>query len=164
MVVVAIIGIFVGTITLSIRSLGEDREIEREALRLEGLLGLLREEALMQNRDYGVVFTQSGYRFYIYDYVLMAWVPPPNERLFVDHVLPEPLDLELALEDRLVELDPMFDGPAEEDTDPEPQVLVLASGEITPFDLGLYRNFNGGRFHLEGGIDGKLAITSVGFD
>lgn len=164
MVVVAIIGIFVGTITLSIRSVGEDREIEREALRLEGLLGLLREEALMQNRDFGIVFTQTGYRFYVYDYVLAVWVPPPNERIFVDHAMPEPLELELALEDRVVELDPVFDRPVDEVENPEPQVLVLASGEITPFDLAFYRDFNSGRFRLEAEIDGELAITSVGYD
>lgn len=164
MVVVAIIGIFAGTLMLSARIISADRELEREALRLEGLLGLLREEALMQNRDYGVVFTETGYRFYVYDYALATWVPPPNERIFVDRALPEPMVLELELEERSAELEREFDAEIDEDTGPEPQILVLSTGEITPFDLGLYRDFNGGRYRLEAQIDGEIQITSVGFD
>jgi general secretion pathway protein H len=164
LVVVAIIGIFAGTLMLSMRITGAFRDLERQALRLEGLLGLLREEALMQNRDYGIVFSETGYRFYVYDYVQFAWVPPPNERIFVDYTLPRSLELELALEGRDVELAHEFNLDAEEDANPEPQVLVLSSGEISPFDVSFYRDFNGGRYHLESAIDGELKIASVGFE
>lgn len=164
LVVVAIIGIFAGTLMLSMRITGADRDLERQALRLEGLIGLLREEALMQNRDYGIVFSETGYRFYVYDYVQLAWVPPPNERIFVDYSLPEALTLELALEDRDVDLLHEFDVDIEEDANPEPQVLVLSTGEVSPFDLRFYRDFNSGRYHLEAAVDGELTIASVGFE
>lgn len=164
LIVVAIIGIFAGTLVFSMRITGADPALEREARRLEGLLGLLREEALMQNRDYGVVFSETGYRFYVFDYVVSAWVPPPNERIFVDYAVPEPLALELVLEQRDVDLDRSFDTAIDEDAGPEPQVLVLSTGEITPFDLGFYREFNGGRYRLEAAIDGELALASVGFE
>ena len=68
LVVVAIIGILAGAVVLSLGSLGNDREIEEETDRLRSLLNLLHEESLMQSRDYGVMFTATGYRFYIYDY------------------------------------------------------------------------------------------------
>src|SRR6185503_1540805 len=74
MVVVAIIGMLAGAVILSINTLGPDREIERETGRLRGLVNLLHEEALMQTRDYAVMFTRTGYRFYIYDYQQLKWV------------------------------------------------------------------------------------------
>ena len=72
LVVVAIIGIMVQAVVLSIGSLGNDRQVEQETVRLKSMFDLLREEALMQSRDYGVLFTQTGYRFYVYDYAQLS--------------------------------------------------------------------------------------------
>jgi general secretion pathway protein H len=60
LVVVTIIGIFAGAAVLSLGVVGRDREIERETLRLQSLLSLLREEALMQSRDYGLLFNAAA--------------------------------------------------------------------------------------------------------
>jgi general secretion pathway protein H len=164
MIVVVIIGIFAGSILFSMRLNGDERVLEKETLRLSGLLSLLREEALMQNRDYGIVFTSTGYRFFVYDYVQLQWFPPPNDRLFVDYTLPQQQQLELWLEDRALELDPEFDETPEEDATPEPQLLVLSTGEITPFELDFYLDPNGGRLRLTGELDGQLSVARDGFD
>ena len=74
LVVVAIIGIFVGVAVLSIGITGNDRESEHQISRLKTILDLVREEALMQNRDFGVFFSGSAYRFYTYDYQLQSWL------------------------------------------------------------------------------------------
>ena len=50
LIVVAIIGLLVQAVTLSMDVLGNDQEIEQETGRLRGLLDLLHEEALMQSR------------------------------------------------------------------------------------------------------------------
>ena len=164
MIVVVIIGIFAGSILFSMRLDGEARVLEQEALRLRGLVSLLREEALMQNRDYGVAFTTSGYRFFVYDYLQFAWFPPPNDRLFVDHTLPKEQQLDLWLEDRELELDDEFQDSPDEDNAPEPQLLVLSTGEITPFELDFYLDPNGGRMRLTGELDGKMSVARDGFD
>src|SRR5688572_13831730 len=59
LVVVAIIGLLVQAVTLSMSALGNDRELEQEAGRLGSLIDLLNEEALMQSRDYGIMFTET---------------------------------------------------------------------------------------------------------
>jgi general secretion pathway protein H len=68
MVVVAIIGIIIGAVLLSASIVGRDRDryAEQEAQRLRSLIDLLHEESLMQTRDYGVMFTETGYRFRTY--------------------------------------------------------------------------------------------------
>lgn len=162
LVVVAIIGIFVGMVVLSMRVVGSDREVEQEMLRLRSLLDLLREEALMQTRDYGVLFTAAGYRFYVYDYVQQLWVEPPDDELLAQHELAEALNLALTVEDRDLVLAPSFD--RLETEEPEPQIMVLSSGELTPFTAELSRDFTDGRFVLEVGIDGKMEITEDGYD
>lgn len=162
MVVVAIIGIMVGAVVLSLAVVGNDRQVEQEAVRLKSMFDLLREEALMQSRDYGVLFTQTGYRFYIYDYQTLAWIEPTDDRLLKEHTLRTPLNLSLTLEDRNLVLEEDFGDMELEDV--EPQVMILSSGELTPFQAAVYRNFADGRFTLTAALDGKLAIAEAGFD
>ena len=162
LVVVVIIGVFAGAAVLSLGVLGSDREIEREVFRLRTLLELLREESVMQNRDYGVLFSETGYRFYIYDSERLLWFEPIDDRFLSARLLQEPLNLGLRLEDRELTLELEFD--PESLDNPEPQVLLLASGEVTPFEVAFYRELNGGQILLTAGLDGTLEVEEVNFD
>ncbi len=195
LIVVTIIGIFAGMAVLSLGVLGNDRQIEHEALRLKSLIDLVHEQAVMQSRDYGVLFTEDGYRFYVYDYDEMKWVDPPDGDILGPHSLQQPLGMSLKLEERKLVLDtagpsagnaagasgsPLgvlpnakSDGRAERRIagttkdalkQPEPQVVILSSGEMTPFEADIYRDVAGGRFELKGGFDGKIEIKQDGFD
>jgi general secretion pathway protein H len=161
LVVVAIIGIFVGAAVLSVGVTGDDRESERQIARLKGVLDLAREEALLQTRDYGVFFSGSAYRFYTYDYGLQAWLPPTDDRLLTQHSIGEQFELALIVEDRVIVLDEEFDPDALDD--PQPQVLILSSGEMTPFEARVFRDFEGGQYILTGEVDGQTEISSRGF-
>ncbi len=109
LVVAVIITVFAGAAVLSLGVLGNDREIEREVFRLRTLLELLREEAVMQNRDYGVLFSETGYRFYIYDLERLLWFEPIDDRFLSARLLQEPLSLGLRLEDRDITLELEFE-------------------------------------------------------
>jgi general secretion pathway protein H len=164
MVVVTIIGIFAGVAVLSLGVLGNDREIKHEALRLKSLMDFVREEAVMQSRDYGVLFSPEGYRFYVYDYQQMKWIDPSDDRLLAKHELEHPLNLTLRMEDRKLVLDPERGKSAKpKANEPKPQVVILSSGEITPFQAAIYRDVAGGRYLLSGGLDGKIEIAEDGF-
>ena len=162
LVVVTIVGVFAGAAVLSLGIVGSDRGLEREALRLRSLVDLLAEEALMQSRDYGVRFTETGYRFYVYDYQRLVWLDPIGDAFLSEYRLPEGLVMALSLEDRAVVLEPGLDN--ERPAVPEPQVVILASGEVTPFEAAFYRDLNAGRFVLNAGIDGSVEISEWGFD
>jgi general secretion pathway protein H len=161
LIVVTIIGIFAGAAILSMGVAGRDRELEREALRLQSLLSLLREEALMQSRDYGLLFTATGYEFFLYDRINAAWLAPGNDHLLQPHALPAALRLDLVLEDRNVSLQPDFQAQASEA--PEPQIVLLSSGELTPFEVELYRPPRDGRYILTAELTGKLEVKQDGF-
>jgi len=162
LVVVMIIGLLVRAVTLSWDVLGNDREIEQETARLRGVIDLLHEEALMQSRDYGVMFTATGYRFYVYDYRELKWVEPPRDRLLEQHALYPQLSMALVLDGREVQLMPDFDSQDVENA--EPQVMLLSSGEVTPFTLEMTREGLDGRFELTAEIGGKLNVVQEGFN
>lgn len=162
LVVVFIIGLFAGAAVLSLNVVGDDRDLERETFRLRSLLDTLMDEAVLQTRDYGVLFTRSGYRFFVYDYQTLTWLDPVGDEFLREHRLVEPLELTLFLEDREVTLVSEYEPEAGEL--PEPQVVLLASGELTPFAAELFRDPTGGRFTLAGTLDGSLEVTRSGFD
>lgn len=156
LVVVTIIGIFVGVAVLSVGITGPDRQSEQEAFKLKSIIDLIREEALLQSRDFGILFGESSYRFYFYDYGTLAWLLPADDRLLAEHRLPEPLEFALSVEDREVVLD---DADADMREDPRPQVMVLSTGEVTPFRAQIFREFGGTRYELSAEFDGSMEIT-----
>ena len=162
LVVVAIIGMLVGAVTLSMGALGNDRGLRDETNRLRSVLDLLHEESVMQSRDYGVMFTETGYRFYVYDYREQIWVVPPTDRLLEEHALEAQLMLSLVLDGRNVPLTRDFD--SQEVENPEPQIMLLSSGEVTPFTVGVERDGIDGRFELTAALDGELTLVEKGFN
>jgi general secretion pathway protein H len=173
LVVVAIIGIFLGVAVLSTDLINFDRKIEQEAGRLSTVLTFTSEEALMQSRDYGITFYEDGYRFFVYDPNDQTWQPIEDRGPFAAHRLPDDMVLELRIEDQDVALDPYAeaagsgsggmqrDGNDEEIEIPAPQVMVFATGEMTPFDLEFLRESE----RLDPGVmlavefDGKSEIS-----
>lgn len=63
MVVIVIIAILVTMASLSLRGDRAGEQIDEEARRLTALLNLLREEAVMRNRDLGLSLSPQGYQF-----------------------------------------------------------------------------------------------------
>ena len=157
LVVVTIIGIFVGVAVLSIDITGSDRESEQEAFRLKTLVELVREESLLQGLDYGLLFTRTGYKFYYYDYERREWLLPPDDRVLVERVFPEALEMSVIVDDRDLILEPAPDLINGETG--EPQVLVLSSGEMTPFELEIFRDPLGTRHALTAEFDGEIEIS-----
>ena len=162
LVVVAIVGLLVQAAALSWRAIGNDQEIEQETARLRGIIDLLHEEALMQSRDYGLMFTETGYRFYVFDYQTLEWVEAQGDRLLQPHQLRPLLSMVLVLDGREVQLDPDFESQDLENA--EPQVMLLSSGEVTPFEIEMAREGVDGRFDLEVALDGKVTVAQEGFN
>ena len=162
LVVVAIIGLLSAAVALSWRAVGNDQEMEQETGRLRGMIDLLREEALMQSRDYGLMFTETGYRFYVFDYRELKWVEPQTDRLLEPHALRPLLSMALTLDGREVPLDPDFE--SQDIENPEPQVMLLSSGEVTPFEIEMSRDGVRGRFALSVALDGKVDVKQEDFE
>ena len=131
LVVIVIIAILFTATTLAIRGISPEELIKTEALRLDRLLQLAQEEAILKGQEYGLEFTADSYRFLLY--IENVWLPLDEDKLLRTRQLPEGMEFELAIEqiDVLIEK-----GTADEDEDDaeklRPQVFLLSSGEITP--------------------------------
>ena len=115
----------------------------------------------MQSRDYGLMFTETGYRFYVFDYRELKWVEPPADRLLEPHALRPLLSMTLMLDGREVPLDRDFESQDVENA--EPQVMLLSSGEVTPFAIEMSRYGIEGRFEMNVALDGKIDIVQRDF-
>lgn len=148
LVVVAIIGIFIGVTVLSTDLVNYERRMEQEAKRLGTILGFASDEALLQSKDFGLLICEDGYHFFIYDYDVDDWIPY-SVKPFETHMLDDDMQLALRLDDTNVVLEttdaayppnwslPLTD--ADREKMPDPQITILSSGEITPFQLEFQR-------------------------
>jgi len=151
MVVVLIVGVMVTFASLSIGSRVNEDKLETEARRAEAIIKLASEEAEAKGVEIGLRFTEGGYRLMTLD-SSRKWQDyeiggPLRRRTFQS-----PFALDLRVEGRPIVLPPELTPEQEKalaesaelksqrENDAQrmtPQVLLLSSGEITPFALQL---------------------------
>jgi len=158
-VVIVILAIMAATAMVSVGALGGDDEIQRESLRLEALMRLAGEESLMQGKDLGLYVEEDRYRFMLYSRDAKAWLPMEADRSFRERILPEGLFFSLIVEDQEVVLEA-----AGNEAEIQPQIAILSSGELTPFQLFLGREFGDLQFELAGELDGRMELSERGPD
>jgi len=147
LVVIVIVSILFTFTTLAIRSSSPEEQIKTEALRLDRLIQLAQEEAILKGEEYGLEFEPDGYRFL--SYVDFVWQPLENDRQLRRRELPQGMKIEVEIEQVEIVLESGknsqptdtgvndSDGDKDEDKDKDkeqlkPQVFLLSSGEITP--------------------------------
>jgi general secretion pathway protein H len=154
---------------LSFGILGDDRELQTEAKRFGALLEVAQDEASMQGREFGIEFMTAGYRFVEYDTLLGIWVDIPNDELLRLRVLPDNVEFELFLEGKRIQLE--LDPAELEDPDKKssrldtkvytPHLLVFSSGDATPFELHIRRDFDDKRLLLRGDALGQIEFLGA---
>lgn len=145
LMVILVVGILSSVVLLNINLGGPERQLPEEAERLSALLALASDEAVMENREYGLKVEAGGYVFLCFSEDTQRWRPCAG-RLFAAHQLPEGLELRLLTESRLrLPRKPAEERPltgnagteADSDVHIEPDLLLLSSGEATPVELEL---------------------------
>lgn len=161
MVVVVIIGIMLSFATLSIGDRAVVDKLDTEAERLEQLFRLAQEEAELKGHQLGFRYTDLRYQF------LMVspegkWVPVPEGPLR-ERLIPVPLEFALRVEDRPVP--PAQELPvavsemdANNAPQPEPQVLILSSGELTAFTLDIRAAGIDSSYRIGGTLLGRITL------
>lgn len=152
LMVLVIIGVIIGLASLAF---GDNRaaELRREAQRLQAVLNLATEEAIVKSRVLGVRVDADGYRFFILD-DNQAWLPLEHDREFAVHQLPRPLELTLLTDARAVTTSRSGEGSKE-----TPHAYFFATGELYPaFELILQHPDLDTAYRLEARIDGKVEL------
>ncbi|MFK7886198.1 MAG: type II secretion system minor pseudopilin GspH [Gammaproteobacteria bacterium] len=133
MVVVVLIGIAVTTIVVKFDFNLGPKEVREEVRRFERLFQMAWEQAQIEGRSVGIEIDQSSFSFYSYDPLQRQWVGMENDEFFKTRELPDGIYFDLRMEDKDIELQTNDDD--DTDIDISPQVLLLSSGEATPFNL-----------------------------
>ncbi len=129
-----------------------DGRLEEHAQRFLQRVQLLNEDAMLNGKDFGIWFDEEKglYRFLILS--SDGWEKMAENRYYSESDLEAEFSITLQLgsdewgdDDRLFEPGSLFDEEMFTDEEkkkpsPPPQVMVLSSGEITPFQLAFYPN------------------------
>ena len=131
LVVLLIVSIMTGVVLVNLPRFAQTDDFDTEANRLKVVLEMLRDEALVQANEYGLRPGRRGYEFYIYNERLQVW-EVLAERPFTARTLPADVSLSVRVEGHELQF-------GEDDA---PPILILSSGEITPFELRIESNLD----------------------
>ena len=160
LVVIVIISLSIAVVVVNISTGGEEELAEEEIVRLQQILSFAHEQSVIRSVEYGVRFYETGYRFMRYDEETDSWVDLSKDKLLRSRNLPQPLELDLYIEQVPVEiLESRNDEPKPKTEDEEnrlasaasdlnladqsatqlneteiikPQIFLLSSSELTP--------------------------------
>lgn len=152
MVVMVILGILISLAVLSIGTSSTSRELRDEAQRLAAVVGVLSDEAVLDSREYGLWLDDDRYRVLRYDDIGARWVATADSL----HRMPDWARLDLTLDGTPLQLAapaesdeqeapglsedapeaaPLAPGEKAMASGVQPQILILSSGELSPFSL-----------------------------
>jgi general secretion pathway protein H len=160
LVVVVIMAIVIALAILSIGTSGRDTQLDEETRRIEGLIGLLHERALLEGRDFGLRIEPAAYEFVVYEPRRDRWMTLDQEHEFRHRNLPLGLSFQLELDSQIVVIKPIDRTFAGGQAPPGPQLAIAASGEGTPFRLTLLRDGTTAKASVEGDALGKITRVS----
>ena len=124
LVVMVIIGVLAGAVSLSGAARGDGYVLREEAERFAAVLRLLADEAVQDNREYGLHISMQGYEVRAYDARDGRWRVQPD---WSPRQLPQDMQMTLNVEGAPVVL-------ADAGVDaPPPQIVLSSSAQSTPF-------------------------------
>ncbi len=127
LIVTVIIGSLASLAVLNLGGADQTRQLENEARRLHAILRMAADDAVFQAQELGLQLQENSYRVLQLDPATGRWLPLQT-RGYAEHTVPESFEMQLEVEGDVPSL---VQGKARE----EPAVLLLSSGEITPFML-----------------------------
>ena len=167
LVVLIIIGIISAVALMSFGLLGgDDRNLQRDARRLSSLIQVVNDDAVLQGRDFGLEVMLTGYRWLEHDPFLNQWFEVTDDEIMRSRQLDEGTEFELTIEEHRVLLKEEATN-TEDDEDESgrdltddylPHVLILSSGDVSPFELRLVRFADRAEVTLTMSLAGELEI------
>ena len=137
LVVIIIIGFLA---SIAVLSGGGDplRKLRQEGQRTLTVIQLAADEALLQGKEYGLRLAEDSYQVVSFDESKARW-QADDASAFNKYLLPNSITLSLESEGNKVSLEKIqnTDNTDSQDDPLKPTLLILSSGEITPFEIHL---------------------------
>lgn len=171
LVVIFVIAVFTTSVMLATGLTPKDTRLRDQAQRLVALIELAQEEALIQGRDLGLRIEPQAYEFYVFDELRQQWQAVPADDVLKPRGLEDDMRFYLMVEGREVVLgaereeqrsdnsrqDPGADGQTQAQA-VIPQIMLLGSGDLVPFELTLEGELSDEGFTLIGEADGTVRL------
>lgn len=146
LMVVLLVGIISSVVMLSVGAGGEERQLQEESDRLAALLSQAASEAIMQNQEFGLRVTDTGYVFLCLDEARQRWGACDDD-IFRERELPGGLELRVLRQASIRALPPSGEADTaassatprneEERQRVTPDLFLLSSGEASAASLEL---------------------------
>lgn len=134
----------------------QERKLEEEVKRFVSIVKLAQEEAIFSSAEYGLLVEPDNYQFYLLRE--RQWVKADRDALLRTRHIAEPIQLELEVEDQ----ESFFTHTDKKEKDKKkritPQILMLSSGELTPFEITFYIPGTDHETRVEGLITGEVKV------
>ncbi|MEJ2360634.1 MAG: type II secretion system minor pseudopilin GspH [Gammaproteobacteria bacterium] len=155
LVVLVIIGIVVSSVTLSIHTDNRGKRMETEMRRIEALLKLAKQQAVIRNESIALKVSEDSYSFEkLGD---KGWEPITNDKVFRKRMTVDGTELALKVDDLEIDFGKQQEA-AGEDKIPPPRIYILSSGEIMPFELILRTHDQSLEYRLKAEQDGTISL------
>jgi general secretion pathway protein H len=145
LLVALLMGLAASAVTLSISNAGPEQVLKKQAQRFMAATELVLDETVLSGRFVGIVVDDTQYQFVLYNEG--KWVPIEQDKMLATQQLEPGISLDLMLDGMPLmqedeDDDSWFDEPfidelsaEEKKKNPQPQILLFPSGEMTPFEL-----------------------------
>ena len=143
LVVLFVVAIMAGIAVMQLGSRDRDRQLETEARRLQHALELTRNEAVLSAEEWGLEVTADGYRFLRLEQDEGRWEAVATSP-WQEHGLRPGIEARLRIEDRRRGPEALASGSGQR----RPGMLILSSGEMTPFRIDLLPEWPGPGWRL----------------
>lgn len=142
MLVLVVVAIMVSLLTVSMGG-NPMKELDREARRLRHIIELASDEAVMQGQEFALALPADGYQLIAFDVEAEQWRQLPG-KMFQRYRTPEAISLEFELDGRqLTEQERQSMAQLQKrqgEQDLQPALLLLSSGETSPFAISLHHS------------------------
>jgi general secretion pathway protein H len=133
LVVIALVAILTGTVILGFTGADTEQRLKGSAEQLAYTIELARQYALQRNREWGLYVTEDELRFAEFD---------PDQQDWIDQVQRPFGDVEIMANVLLRAESEGLDQLTDTERAALPQVVLFASGEVTPFTVRLEPEWN----------------------
>lgn len=137
--VLVIVAVMAGLLVIGFKD-SPQRHLQREANDLAVLINAAADDAVMRGIEFGLIINEQGYRFVFFDMEKKQWLPVEHGSL-TQHDFDTPYTVDVVLDNAHIKETERQRVQAfterSGDATMRPMVLILSSGEVTPFTVTL---------------------------
>ena len=148
LIVIAIFAITLSIIQFSFGLVDNERELDRVGRDLGKLFHLLNQEAVFEDKNFAISVSDEG--FVVLEYDGAQW-QQSEDKFYTSFGLAGSQSSMLIIENQVIDIS--------KKTEPEPHILILSSGEMTPFEWRIEDSNTQSGIKLEGSLLGSVLMT-----